>query len=87
MKNDNDPSVATRAGYLFRTRKSFPTEMSGKFLTFIGVDLISYKVPIYPYFIIYIYYIFSDAQDQAKVDLTGNPLTRQLRSRSYLFRS
>merc|ERR1712227_62470 len=56
MKNDNDPSVATRAGYLFRTRKSFPSEMS-------------------------------DAQDQAKVDLTGNPLTRQLRSRSYLFRS
>jgi len=56
MKNDNDPSIATRAGYLFRTRKSFPTEMS-------------------------------DAQDQAKVDLTGNPLTRQLRSRSYLFRS
>ena len=86
MKNDNDPSIATRAGYLFRTRKSFPTEMSGKFSTFIGVNLM-YKVPIYPYFVIYIYSIFSDAQDQAKVDLTGNPLTRQLRSRSYLFRS
>merc|ERR1712165_667713 len=55
MKNDNDPSIATRAGYLFRTRKSFPTEMSD-----------------------------AQVEDQAKVDLTGNPLTRQLRSRSYL---
>jgi len=56
VKNDNDQSIATRAGYLFRTRKSFPSEMT-------------------------------DAQEQPKVELTGSPLTRHLRSKSYLFRS
>ena len=29
----------------------------------------------------------SDAQEQQSVDMTGNPLTRHLRSKSYLFRS
>jgi len=32
LTNDNDQSIETRAGYLFRTRKSFPSMPAGNIL-------------------------------------------------------
>ena len=32
LTNDNDQSIETRAGYLFRTRKSFPSMSAGNII-------------------------------------------------------
>jgi len=76
--SDDEPSISTRAGYLFRTRKSYPTpevSMSSEDTSLEDTE--------------------KDNEDQSNnvqnyntyLDNNIDPLSRQLRSRSYLFRT
>ena len=92
VKNDNDASIATRAGYLFRTRKSFPNEMTGnltaKIISFLNCKIKTRTIICsFAVTLNHNSFYLSDAKEQQSADMTGNPLTRHLRSKSYLFRS
>jgi hypothetical protein len=71
VESEHDPSIATRAGYLFRTRKSDPNEnMENE-----NEDQSDVKRNL------------PSLLDDASTDISHSPYNRQLRSRSYLFRT